>query len=107
MPPYTPVEWLRQEERTFAAGEVRLVVTLKVLDGLVVSRDPQYAGANAPRTCMIMCEMPAAQATALPAATRAVSDVAAGNAVACAAVVEAQAAAAEVAAVQAADAALR
>ncbi len=61
MPPYTPVEWLRQEERTFAGGEVRLVVTLKVLDGLVVSRDPQYAGANAPRTCMIMCEMPAAR----------------------------------------------
>jgi hypothetical protein len=61
MPPYTPVEWLRQEERTFAGGEVRLVVTLKVLDGLRVSRDPQYAGTNAPRTCMIMCEMPAAR----------------------------------------------
>ena len=58
MPPYTPVEWQRQEDRTFARGEVRLVVTFKVLDGRVVSQDPQYAGANAPRTCMIMCEIP-------------------------------------------------
>jgi hypothetical protein len=56
MPPYTPVEWVGQEERSFAGGETRLVVTFQVLDGRVVSEDPRYAGVV--RTCMIMCELP-------------------------------------------------
>ena len=33
MPPYTPVEWVGQEERSFAGGKTRLVVTFQVLDG--------------------------------------------------------------------------
>eukprot|EP01047_Picozoa_sp_COSAG01_P074694 COSAG01_NODE_12562_length_1719_cov_1.431481_1_plen_141_part_00 len=65
MPPYTPVEWVGQEERSFAGGETRLVVTFQVLDGQVVSTDPRYAGVV--RTCMIMCEMPQEESVAVEA----------------------------------------
>merc|ERR1719401_2891936 len=56
LPPYTPIEWVKQEHRNFA-GQNRLVVTFRVLDGMreslelpscmiMVRKDPSVASSG-------------------------------------------------------------